>query len=256
MLKAQLKYSQQQHGNNLPILDLPTDRPRPAVATYQGAYRSGDLARYLPNGDIKYLRRIDHQVKVRGFRIELGEIENALTKHQAVQEAVVVDRETQHGDKQLVSYVVPNNEQTPMVPFCHSLESDKFSQIRSVQQLLIELEPYIRYPLAQILADKQKSKLFFATFNFLYFHNRKEISVNRGLRLLRFRGHDKFYFPLNFLVLVSSGNGQVSLRVEYDQLYFNGKSIRSMTKNYIDLLAGVIKLWEEYNSKNLSVKVE
>jgi amino acid adenylation domain-containing protein len=75
-------------------------------------YKSGDLARYLPNGDIEYLGRIDHQVKVRGFRIELGEIENALAKHQAVQEVVVLVREIEDNNKQLVAYVVLKKNQT------------------------------------------------------------------------------------------------------------------------------------------------
>ncbi|HEY0735643.1 MAG TPA: amino acid adenylation domain-containing protein [Herpetosiphonaceae bacterium] len=64
-------------------------------------YRSGDLARYVPNGDIEYLGRIDQQVKLRGFRIELGEIEAALKQHSAVRDAVVLLR-----DQRLVAYVV------------------------------------------------------------------------------------------------------------------------------------------------------
>ncbi|MEH2065250.1 MAG: amino acid adenylation domain-containing protein [Nostoc sp.] len=75
-------------------------------------YKSGDLARYLPNGDIEYLGRIDHQVKIRGFRIELGEIEAMLAQHPGVRETVVVAQETQPGDKNLVVYVVPCNKQT------------------------------------------------------------------------------------------------------------------------------------------------
>jgi microcystin synthetase protein McyA len=55
-------------------------------------YRSGDMVRYLPNGAIEYLGRLDHQVKLRGFRIELGEIETILNEHPAVQEAVVLAR--------------------------------------------------------------------------------------------------------------------------------------------------------------------
>jgi amino acid adenylation domain-containing protein len=69
-------------------------------------YRSGDLARFLPNGEIEYLGRCDNQVKIRGFRIELGEVEAVLCQHAAVREALVVA--LPHGeDKQLVAYVIP-----------------------------------------------------------------------------------------------------------------------------------------------------
>ncbi|MEG3939648.1 amino acid adenylation domain-containing protein [Microcoleus sp. S36b_A3] len=72
-------------------------------------YKSGDLARYLPNGDIEYLGRIDHQVKVRGFRIELGEIEAALGQHSDVLQAVVIVREDVSGDKRLIAYIIANS---------------------------------------------------------------------------------------------------------------------------------------------------
>ncbi|MBH8571736.1 amino acid adenylation domain-containing protein [Nostocaceae cyanobacterium CENA369] len=74
-------------------------------------YQTGDLARYLPDGNIEYLGRIDHQVKIRGFRIELGEIENALLKHPAVREVLVLARE----DQQLVAYMVCLSDQIPTV---------------------------------------------------------------------------------------------------------------------------------------------
>ncbi|HSN85605.1 MAG TPA: amino acid adenylation domain-containing protein, partial [Thermoanaerobaculia bacterium] len=67
-------------------------------------YRSGDLGRFLPDGDIEYLGRIDHQVKIRGFRIELGEIEAALTALAGIREAVVVARE-EGSDRRLVAYL-------------------------------------------------------------------------------------------------------------------------------------------------------
>ncbi|MEM7028584.1 MAG: amino acid adenylation domain-containing protein, partial [Chloroflexota bacterium] len=71
-------------------------------------YLTGDLARYLPDGQIECLGRIDHQVKIRGVRIELGEIENILRDHPSVQEVVVIVREDQPSDKRLVAYVVSN----------------------------------------------------------------------------------------------------------------------------------------------------
>ena len=75
-------------------------------------YRSGDLARRLPDGDLDYLGRIDDQVKIRGFRIELGEIENVLATHPAVREVVVVARaDTPGAEKRLVAYIVARGEE-------------------------------------------------------------------------------------------------------------------------------------------------
>jgi amino acid adenylation domain-containing protein len=73
-------------------------------------YKTGDLARYLPDGDIEYLGRIDNQVKIRGFRIELGEIEAVLLSHPQVREAVVLVNESDRSENRaLVAYIVPND---------------------------------------------------------------------------------------------------------------------------------------------------
>ncbi len=72
-------------------------------------YKSGDLGRYLPDGDIEYLGRIDLQVKIRGFRIELGEIESVLGQHEAIQETSVIAREYD-GEKRLTAYVVSRHD--------------------------------------------------------------------------------------------------------------------------------------------------
>jgi len=76
-------------------------------------YKTGDLARYLPDGNIEFIGRIDNQVKIRGFRIELGEIETVLTQYQELKEAVVIVREDQPGEKQLVAYIVAKSNSVP-----------------------------------------------------------------------------------------------------------------------------------------------
>ena len=76
-------------------------------------YKTGDLARYLRDGAIEYLGRLDHQVKIRGFRIELGEIELVLAAHPAVREAVVIAREDVPGDKRLAAYLTVEEGESP-----------------------------------------------------------------------------------------------------------------------------------------------
>ncbi len=79
-------------------------------------YHTGDLARYLPDGTLECLGRVDHQVKIRGFRIELGDIEMALNQHPTVRSAVVVAREDRPQQKQLVAYVVTDENSNSKNP--------------------------------------------------------------------------------------------------------------------------------------------
>lgn len=74
-------------------------------------YKTGDLARYLPDGNIEFIGRIDNQVKIRGVRVELEEIEAALKKHPAVQEAVVITQEDNQRNKRLIAYVVAHRQE-------------------------------------------------------------------------------------------------------------------------------------------------
>ncbi|MGY4761311.1 non-ribosomal peptide synthase/polyketide synthase [Paenibacillus caseinilyticus] len=75
-------------------------------------YRSGDLVRLLPNGELEYLGRIDHQVKIRGYRIELGEIENRLLGHEEIEDAVVLAKEDKQSLMYLCAYFVSRRELT------------------------------------------------------------------------------------------------------------------------------------------------
>jgi amino acid adenylation domain-containing protein len=96
-------------GGYLNRSDLTKEKfiPHP-FSTEPGArlYKTGDLGRYLPDGQIAFLGRIDHQIKIRGYRIEPGEIESVLNRHPAVQTSVVVDLEDTPGDKRLIAYLV------------------------------------------------------------------------------------------------------------------------------------------------------
>jgi amino acid adenylation domain-containing protein len=79
-------------------------------------YKTGDLARFLPDGNLAYLGRIDEQVKIRGFRVELGEIEMTLDSHPGIRQSVVVAKEDDAGDKRLVAYLIPEPDYTGAGP--------------------------------------------------------------------------------------------------------------------------------------------
>ena len=92
-------------------------------------YKTGDLVRYLPDGNIEFLDRIDNQVKIRGIRIELGEIEATLVQHPALREAVVIVQEDASGDKRPIAYIVKSESQPAI------------SELRSF--LKTKLRPYL-----------------------------------------------------------------------------------------------------------------
>ncbi|NEP13418.1 MAG: amino acid adenylation domain-containing protein [Symploca sp. SIO2C1] len=96
-------------------------------------YKTGDLARYLPDGNIEFLGRLDYQVKIRGYRIETGEIEATLNQHPTVKETLVVVREDNPGDKRLIAYIVPETEATKTNPELFKTQVSGWQQIYNQQ---------------------------------------------------------------------------------------------------------------------------
>ena len=111
---------------NLPELTAEKFTPDP-FGGKPGAriYNTGDRARYLPDGQIEFLGRADHQVKVRGFRIELGEIEATLAQHAAIERVVVVARDEGPDEKRLVAYVVTLRDPGPTAAELRTFIKDK-----------------------------------------------------------------------------------------------------------------------------------
>lgn len=106
-------------------------------------YKTGDLGRYLPDGNIEFIGRIDNQVKIRGFRIELGEIENNLNQHPQIKESLVIAKsvnQNQQKDEQLIAYIIPNEKATP-----------KFKELKKYLQ---EKLPEYMIPIAYIPIEK------------------------------------------------------------------------------------------------------
>ncbi|MBZ5643404.1 MAG: amino acid adenylation domain-containing protein, partial [Acidobacteriia bacterium] len=118
-------------------------------------YKTGDLARYQPDGNIEFLGRRDHLAKIRGFRVELGEIEATLEQHSAVKEAVVLAREVSPGNKHLVAYVIPY----PQYRLAEEQEVDHLQRtvanklVRQLRSFLGERLPDYMIPSAFVLLE-------------------------------------------------------------------------------------------------------
>jgi amino acid adenylation domain-containing protein len=117
----------------------------------QRLYKTGDLVRYLPDGNLEFIGRIDNQVKIRGFRIELGEIESILTQHPDVREVAMIVREETANNKRLVAFVVISTV------FQSALKSEQVRELdtikSSLRQFLQERLPNYMLPSTFVFLD-------------------------------------------------------------------------------------------------------
>ena len=130
--------------------ELTADRFIPHPFSLAGArlYQTGDRARYLGDGDIEYLGRVDQQVKIRGYRIETGEIEAQLSAHEAVRDVVVISRDDD-GDKRLVAYVVAQRREAAHSGNGNSAAANNGKQAASLP--IADLRHYLRERLPEYM---------------------------------------------------------------------------------------------------------
>jgi amino acid adenylation domain-containing protein len=112
-------------------------------------YKTGDLVRYRPDGNVEFLGRVDHQVKLRGFRIELGEIEAVLRRHPEVQEAVTLARDDVPGGEGLVAYVTPGDSAIPEAEVLRRFLREKLPEYM-VPSFFVEMESFPLTPAGKV----------------------------------------------------------------------------------------------------------
>ena len=114
------------------------------------------------------------------------------------------------------------------------------SHIRAVHELQLELEPHANYPLTDIIGNHSGRNLFFATFNFVDFHNAPRWQTSTVARPIRYRGHDRFHYPLNYLFAVDRADHVIAVRAEYESSWFSEAQVRALTETVFDELASCV----------------
>jgi hypothetical protein len=98
------------------------------------------------------------------------------------------------------------------------------------------MEPYASFPLREICRLRGSDCPFFATFNFVDFHNAPRARSADGVRLLRYRGHDRFHFPLNYFFSVNRLSGAIDMTVQYREEFFDAGTVQAMTARLSEVL--------------------
>ncbi|MEW6732068.1 MAG: amino acid adenylation domain-containing protein [Acidobacteriota bacterium] len=193
----------------------------------QRLYKTGDIGRYLANGQIEFLGRKDEQVKVRGYRIELGEIESVLNNHPLLQDAVVIARESQGGEKQLIAYIVPQDSHAipqyererlkdEQVNQWQALYNFNYSQSNRISDTTFNITGWnSSYTKAPLLEDEMCEWRDATIERILSLKPKRilEIGCGTGLLLFRLISECEYYYGSDF--------SQVSLDYVQRQLEYN-----------------------------------
>ncbi|WP_226889811.1 thioesterase domain-containing protein, partial [Nostoc sp. MG11] len=232
---------------NRPDLTLEKFIPHPFSDECQARlYRTGDLVRFQSNGDIEFFGRIDNQVKIRGFRIELGEIEAALSQHPQVRETVVIAREDQGRDKQLVAYVVANlNDQclrsqidewqTDYISDWQNLYEQNYQQIPKTQDFDFNINGWnSSYTGLPIPAEEMREWVDYTVKRILELQPKRvlEIGCGSGLLLSRIAPQCSHYFGMDY-------SQAALLYVEQMQQYVNGLENVTLLHRMADDFQGI-----------------
>ncbi len=124
-----------------------------------------------------------------------------------------------------------------MLPFGHDeWIADHGQNVQAIQRGLLDMERHAAFPHDSIEALQGASGLFFATFNYLDFHNAVSLPADEGIELARVYGHDKFHYPLNHAFSVDRSNDAINVCVQYDDEYFDGRDVHALNVRLLDVL--------------------
>ncbi|MBT6225659.1 MAG: amino acid adenylation domain-containing protein, partial [Candidatus Scalindua sp.] len=154
-------------------------------------YKTGDMARYLPDGNIEFIGRIDNQMKIRGYRIEAGEIETVLAEHKGVKQNVIIAREDDPGEKRLVAYIVPDfdylrdeTENAEQISRWREVFQNSYSQ-SNAEDVTFNISGWNNSYTGEQIPDEEMREWVESTVNrILSFHPERVLEIGCGAGLL------------------------------------------------------------------------